>query len=269
MAATQRLSTGRSSAFLDSPINYEDISIERLSTRAFTVRDDTPDDFIVVDTTNRRLGISGINGQAVFTPAFLLHAESETDPAGLFIDAYGVAVQPQMQLRKARGTKAAPTAVQSNDELGIWGSRGYGATAFSGGSRASIRMIASENWTDAAQGMRIQIHTNANGAAASVERYRFDQNGNLIMNGAFDLKPSIDDNGNVGTAANRFSLVRAVTVTAGDLTFENGWRLTEDYDDDGIILQDRMGREMFAIRKSGLYFMGRKIQSREELVLAS
>lgn len=39
--------------------------------------------------------------------------------------------------------------------------------------------------------------------------------------------PSADNQGNVGSATRRFALVRAVTVTSGDLCFENGWKLTE------------------------------------------
>lgn len=41
------------------------------------------------------------------------------------------------------------------------------------------------------------------------------------------LIPDGDNIGSVGTAANRWSLVRAVTITPGDLVFENGWRITE------------------------------------------
>jgi hypothetical protein len=86
-------------------------------------------------------------------------------------------------------------------------------------------------------------------------------NGNMAMSGNFTFAPTVDDDGSVGTAALRFTLVRAVTITAGDLTFENGWRFTEDYKDDGMILKNRMGREMFAVRESGLYIMGKKVES--------
>lgn len=39
--------------------------------------------------------------------------------------------------------------------------------------------------------------------------------------------PSSDNTGRVGSATNRWNLVRAVTVTSGDQCFENGWCFTE------------------------------------------
>ncbi len=41
------------------------------------------------------------------------------------------------------------------------------------------------------------------------------------------LLPAVDARGQIGNATYRFSLVRAVTITPGDLVFENGWKMTE------------------------------------------
>ncbi len=56
---------------------------------------------------------------------------------------------------------------------------------------------------------------------AGVERYRVDASGNLTMRGDFDFTPLTDNTGDVGTAALRWKLVRAVTITSGDLQLES------------------------------------------------
>ena len=47
--------------------------------------------------------------------------------------------------RTARGTAAAPTAVQLDDELGYFAMTGYGATGFGEGN-AAMGAFAGENW---------------------------------------------------------------------------------------------------------------------------
>jgi hypothetical protein len=56
--------------------------------------------------------------------------------------------------QRARGTSAAPTAVQAGDVMGYFGAGGYGATRFGDGAGA-IAMVAAENWTDTANGTTI------------------------------------------------------------------------------------------------------------------
>lgn len=80
--------------------------------------------------------------------------------------------------RKARGTIAAPTAVQSGDLISYWVGRGYGATAWSG-DRAAMVFRASENWTDAAQGSSIAFNTTAVGTTSTTEKMRIDSAGNV------------------------------------------------------------------------------------------
>lgn len=57
----------------------------------------------------------------------------------------------------ARGTALTPTANQSGDALGIWGVRGYNGTGFVTTSKASITMLANENWTTTANGTAISF----------------------------------------------------------------------------------------------------------------
>ncbi len=50
-------------------------------------------------------------------------------------------------------------------------------------------------------------------------------NRNII--GDYIIQPNVDGEVSLGQTSNRFKLVRAVTVTAGDFMFENGYRLVE------------------------------------------
>jgi hypothetical protein len=112
------------------------------------------------------------------------------------------------------------TAAQTDDALLVLNGRGYGSTRFSDASRAAIRLLAAENWTDLAQGAYIRFETTQNGGINRTEKMR--------ITGAGDIIPPSDISGNIGTASNRWALVRAKTITSGDLVFENGYRFTED-----------------------------------------
>ena len=81
--------------------------------------------------------------------------------------------------RKARGTAAAPAAVQNGDVLtGLWG-RGYGATNFNGTGGGSILLRAAESWTDTAQGTSIAFNTTTNGTNTLATRMTVAGNGNI------------------------------------------------------------------------------------------
>jgi len=278
-------------ASVDPIIVSADPQIRRTSTRAFTVRDATPDDFLVVDTTNRRLGIEGIDAQGIFAPGFPLHAEYQGTGPLWIIDHYGTSGENfEFVGRKSEGTKAAPTALVDDDDMWEFSARGYDGVAFSG-QQAAILFEAAGAWTAANHGTRQVLKTTPNGSTTQVEvlvlgddgcvivtgstngligavagedfrcnaASRF--NGNIALQGDFTMAPVVDNDWSLGTAALRLTLVRAVTITAGDLSFENGWRFTEDYEDDGMVLKNRMGREMFAVRESGLYIMGKRVTS--------
>jgi len=72
-------------------------------------------------------------------------------------------------------------------------------------------------------------------ATTGLTRYTFGATGNLTMNGDFDIVPSVDDDGEVGTDALRFTRVRAVTIVSGDVELKNRdgskhWVLSEGAD---------------------------------------
>ncbi len=119
---------------------------------------------------------SGYVGFGTTTPAFNLSIISQTDPAAVTVEGYGV-VGVNFIGRRARGTVGAPSAIQADDNLMTMQGRGYGTTAFSGSSRANLKFFAAENWTDAAQGTYLSFATTPNGSLATAERLRIGPNG--------------------------------------------------------------------------------------------
>jgi hypothetical protein len=80
--------------------------------------------------------------------------------------------------RKARGAAAAPTAVQSGDNLVGFLGLGYGATAFSG-TRGGMFVRAAENWTDTAQGTSLAFNTTATGTITPTTRMNITASGDV------------------------------------------------------------------------------------------
>ncbi|MEM3063459.1 MAG: hypothetical protein QW303_07950, partial [Nitrososphaerota archaeon] len=70
----------------------------------------------------------------------------------------------------------------------------------------------------------------------NTERYRFSNVGNLVMMGDYNFIPNTTGQGKVGTFTNKFAEVNAVVVNSGDFRFDNGYYLTEDYENGGIKL---------------------------------
>lgn len=71
-------------------------------------------------------------------------------------DAFGTGVDPVFRQTTARGTAAAPTAVQTNDFLGEWDVRGMlNNGAYSRGSGLNLQAI--ENFTSTASGTKMQF----------------------------------------------------------------------------------------------------------------
>jgi hypothetical protein len=65
---------------------------------------------------------------------------------------------PQYIQRRARGTRLAPTAVQNNDNLGLFSFRGHNGTVM-GGSRATITAQAAGNFTSVSTPSRLIFST--------------------------------------------------------------------------------------------------------------
>ncbi len=99
----------------------------------------------------------------------------------LTADSYGNGnFHSDFLFRRARGTMAAPLAVQADDIVGQIQMRGYGATGFSTTARAGIRMTAAENWSDTAQGAYLAFMTTPKlNNTINVKRMRITDTGNV------------------------------------------------------------------------------------------
>lgn len=85
----------------------------------------------------------------------------------VLLDNYSTSPSPFYNGRGGRGTAASPTAVQAEDVLVSLRGNGYGATKFATTSAGWISVVASENFTDTAQGAKIQLWANAEGTVGS------------------------------------------------------------------------------------------------------
>jgi hypothetical protein len=134
----------------------------------------------------------------------------------IYINAYSTGIlgaAPNITLAAARGTGAAPAALQSGDFLGALSFQGYGATGWSG-NRVGINAFALENWdhsgvNNTAQGTQLQIRTTPVGSTTLTTRLTI---GPGLQVGA----PASGDMG-IGTINAQALYVQGVAVAAGGL----------------------------------------------------
>lgn len=195
-------------------------------------------------------GVQTISGAKTFTDNMNLFRRIGIDPAGTlsplaFVhtvstnvasdvnfmgDNYGAANMINFVARRARGTFALPTAVQTDDALFLLSGRGYGATGFSSGGRANISGNAAQAWTDSAHGTYLRFSTTSNNTVVLSEQMRLDQGGNLGIGtttptsklhvvGTANITSDLTASGNTTLGANSSS---SMTVNGTTITFPNG-----------------------------------------------
>ena len=120
---------------------------------------------------------SGVPPAGLTGTVFQLAGANSTNTRMLF-DTFGTA-NPAFDFRRAPGTMASPTPIQSGDNLGQLNWLGYGATAYSSGARAAIRAAAMQTWTDSVQSTYISFLTAPTGSASSAEAMRLTGDKNL------------------------------------------------------------------------------------------
>lgn len=164
-------------------------------------------------TERMRIGQDGkvIMGATTATPAGQLHvaSTSTTFPTVLASQAAASATGANVVTRSARGTPTAPTALQSGDELGVFGYRGYGATAYSTSDRAQVSAVATQNWTDSAQGADVVISATATGSTTMTEVTRLKPSSSWTI-GTVTAAPALEVSDLSDTA-----YVKAVPGVAG------------------------------------------------------
>jgi len=156
---------------------------------------------------------------------------------------------------RARGTAGTPTAVQANDGLLFLVAKGYGSSGFSPSGRANISIYVAENWTDAAQGTYITFKTTQAGTTTQTEKMRITDTGNIL--------PPSDNTGNIGVNGQRWALVRAKTVTSGDLVFENGIRASED--GSGLAFKNDAGEKIALLDREGNFYVKGEVKRLKDL----
>jgi hypothetical protein len=135
-----------------------------------------------------------VNANISATPGVLpsgtiIHVVGATGVAGrILLDAVGNGggFSPNFTCRRADGTLAVPSAVQSGEAFCTIAALGYGATSYSSTSRAGIIFSAGENWSDTAQGSYIQLLNTPTGSTTITERMRIFANGNIGIGTTLD-----------------------------------------------------------------------------------
>ncbi|MGJ0509580.1 MAG: hypothetical protein ACR652_21150 [Methylocystis sp.] len=119
------------------------------------------------------------------------------------VDAFGGI--PAIRLRRANGTVAAPTAIQSGDDIGELEFSGYyttGGAAFSTKS-ANLRAEATQNWTSTTLGTRLVAQVTPNGSASPIDSLWLEQDSSLRVKGPIGYQTGIGAGGSVSQATSR------------------------------------------------------------------
>lgn len=161
----------------------------------------TPNDVTVVKPnagSGRWLAVPGVFTALSATGLFSINQATATNPApvantlfhitapdsvpgvGMF-DTFGS--NTALIFRRANGTSAAPSAVQSTQLLGHVEASGYGATAYGSGTTGRVDFVSTENWTDTAQGTEIRLRTTPNGSLTSIIAFVVGQDGSATILG--------------------------------------------------------------------------------------
>lgn len=197
----------------------------------------TSDGALFWDNTNKRLGV-GLNDPEVAIHAVgQIRAIAETSVSAVVASIfYGTPVPgigAVISTRVARGTRAAPIAVQANDSLGTFNGRGHDGVAFASSGAAGMSIAASETWTGAAHGANLSWSVTPNGTLSSVGQMFLGQSGNLRVGTGADPGFRIHALGDInatgafrvnGTAlasthlSDGGTLIKTSTLLSGDLT---------------------------------------------------
>src|SRR5437016_6314286 len=119
--------------------------------------------------TGRTVRVSSTSASLVPATGVALQVASGTSGNNTTLtDAF--AGSALLTMRRSNGTLAAPTQVVSGDALGAVSVIGYGTSGFLSGYGAQISFLATETWTDIAQGTSVNISTATGGSTTMTLR---------------------------------------------------------------------------------------------------
>lgn len=134
---------------------------------------------LAVGITPGATGVSNLPGDAtIITSSSLL-------PNAINIYTFqGNIAGSILRMRKARGTLAAPAAVQSADNIGVLRMSGWDGSAFVADNAGGVDILglATQAWTTSNRGSSLRISTTPNNTAAVRAALTIDQNSDVIAN---------------------------------------------------------------------------------------
>lgn len=178
------------------------------------------------DDTNNRLGLG------TSTPSSPFHMIGNI----LRVDNFGTF--PTLNLNRANGTKASPSAIASLDEISRIDFGGYDGSSYDPGARISA--FAKEGWTGGAKGTDLAFFTTASGTTTPTEKMRLLGSGSLALGGtnADNYNLHIQENGRVEFVATGYNLtgspIASKTVIAARLA--NGTMASPTHINNGQII---------------------------------
>lgn len=132
-----------------------------------------------------------------------------------FMEAFGN--NAQLNFRRANGTNASPSAIQSAHSIGRFSAFGYGTTGYSANSRGGLNITATENWTDSAQGTALHLLAAA-GTAEAVVLSAFG-NGNVRVGSDMAAVCRLDIDGPARVKGYTVAAVPAANAGAGQIIY--------------------------------------------------
>ena len=127
---------------------------------------------------------NGNVGIGTTSPSGTLEVARDQVPTGILATGYRDLFSAGVFTgRKARGTMASPTAVQTDDILATFGGYGYGTNGWPAAGntavKARMQIVAAQNWTDTAQGAYINFITTPIGSTSRSEAMRISDSGKV------------------------------------------------------------------------------------------
>lgn len=173
------------------------------------------------------------DGYAVVAPSnsyYMLHVTGKSNNATrVVLDSFGANTYPLLAGRMGRGSAATPSPTQNNDVMMRIAGNGYLPTSgFKPSSPSKIDFVASENYTEANTGSRIEfwntpVNSNTIQKIASFNANSIEFSGYVVPNKGFILNPLVYPSSQTAITidfANNSS-VRAQTATGLTVTLSN------------------------------------------------